>query len=78
MRQKNSVSSSLPSGNSTTIVYLWPEFTQEVMEDVFPGMKDVKVYIDDIGIWGQRWEHHQVVVTEVLKCLEDNGFTVNL
>jgi hypothetical protein len=54
-----------------------PNFAQEVMEDVFGGMQDVEVYIDDIGIWGQSWEHHQAVVTKVLKRLKDNGFTVN-
>jgi hypothetical protein len=40
-------------------------------------MQDVKVYIDDIGIWAQSWEHHQQVVSEVLEHLETNGFTVN-
>jgi hypothetical protein len=40
-------------------------------------MKDVEVYIDDIGIWAQSWEHHQQVVSEVLERLETNGFTVN-
>ncbi len=54
-----------------------PDFAQEVMEDIFCNMTDVKVYIDDIGIWAQSWEHHQKVVAEVLERLETNGFMVN-
>ena len=54
-----------------------PDFAQEVMEDIFWDMPDVKVYIDDIGIWAQSWEHHQKVISEVLERLENNGFTVN-
>jgi hypothetical protein len=54
-----------------------PDFAQEVMEDIFYNMADVKIYIDDIGIWAQSWEHHQKVVAEVLEPLETNGFTVN-
>jgi hypothetical protein len=47
------------------------------MEDIFCDMADVKNYIYDIGIFAQSWEHHQIIVAEVLKQLEDNGFTVN-
>jgi hypothetical protein len=45
--------------------------------DIFHDMEDIKVYIDDIGIWAQNWKHHQTVVTEVLHWLEHNGFAVN-
>jgi hypothetical protein len=51
-----------------------PDFAQEVMEDIFQHLTDIEVYIDDIGIWAQSWEHHQRVVAEVLKLLEENGF----
>jgi hypothetical protein len=47
------------------------------MEDIFRDMPDVEVYIDEIRIFAQSWEHHQTIVVEVLKQLEDNGFTVN-
>mgnify|MGYP000205434783 CR=1 FL=1 len=53
-----------------------PDFAQEVMEDIFD-MRDVEVYIDDIGIWAQSWKHHQRIVSEVLQRLKINGFTVN-
>jgi hypothetical protein len=54
-----------------------PDFAQEVMEDIFWHLSDIEVYIDDIGIWAQSWEHHQRVVAEVLELLKVNGFTVN-
>jgi hypothetical protein len=54
-----------------------PDFAQEVIGDIFPDMQDAKVYIDGIGIFAKSWEHHQKVNVEVLKQLEDNGFTVN-
>jgi hypothetical protein len=47
-----------------------PGFAQEIMEDMFKDMEDVEVYIDDIGIWAHSWEHHQIVVVEVLRQLE--------
>jgi hypothetical protein len=53
-----------------------PDFAQEVMEDIFCDMSDVKIYINDIGKWAQSWDHHQKVVAKVLERLETNGFTV--
>jgi hypothetical protein len=37
-------------------------FAQEIMEDIFWDMEDVEVYIDDVGIWAQGWEHHQTTI----------------
>jgi hypothetical protein len=37
-----------------------PDFAQEVVEDIFPNMEDVEVYIDAIGLWAQSWAHHQM------------------
>ena len=54
-----------------------PDFAQEVMEDIFHDMEDVDVYIDDIGIWLLDDEHAERIESEVLRRLEDNGFTVN-
>jgi hypothetical protein len=54
-----------------------PDFAQEVIEDIFWEMQDVEGYIDDIGIWGHSWEHHQRIMDKVLQQLEQNGFTVN-
>jgi hypothetical protein len=44
-------------------------FAQEVMEDIFCDMADVKVYRyklrrikNAIGIFAQNWEHHQTIL----------------
>jgi hypothetical protein len=47
------------------------------MEDVFCDMKDTEVYIDDIGIFAQGEKQRFALQDEVLRCLEDNSFTVN-
>jgi hypothetical protein len=54
-----------------------PNFAQEVMEDIFRDMTNVKVYIDDIGIFANDEEHLLQIQAEVLHQLETNGFTVN-
>jgi hypothetical protein len=55
-----------------------PYFAQEVMEDIFCDMKDdIEVYIDDIGIFANSEQQIYDLQDEVLRRLEDNGFTVN-
>jgi hypothetical protein len=54
-----------------------PDFAQEVMEDIYIDMKDIEVYIDDIGIFAD-WEQQMFELQDkVLRCLEDKGFTIN-
>jgi hypothetical protein len=40
-------------------------------------MKDIEVYIDNIGIFAQFQEQMFQLQDKVLHRLEDNGFTVN-
>jgi hypothetical protein len=54
-----------------------PNFTQEVMENIFRDVAEVGVYIDDIGIFSDSWEQHLAVLCIVLQKLQENGFTVN-
>ena len=54
-----------------------PGFAQARMEEVLRGMESVEVYIDDIVIFSNSWTSHIAALKEVLKRLEDNGFTVN-
>jgi hypothetical protein len=54
-----------------------PDFAQEVMENIFGDFAEVEVYIDDIGIFSDSWEHHLAVLCIVLQKLQENGFTVN-
>jgi hypothetical protein len=44
-----------------------PNFAQEVMENLFCDMTNIEVYIDNIRIFAQSWEHHQTIVAKVLK-----------
>jgi hypothetical protein len=53
-----------------------PYFSQEVMGYIFRDVAEVEVYIDDIGIFSDSWEHHLAVLCIVLKP-QENGFTVN-
>jgi hypothetical protein len=54
-----------------------PDFSQEVMENVFRDIAEAIVYIDDIGIFSDSWEQHMTVLRILLQKLQDNGFTVN-
>ena len=55
-----------------------PDFAQEIMEDIFKDMlKDIDVFIDDIGIFDNDFDAHMEKVGRVLTRLQENGFTVN-
>ncbi len=54
-----------------------PDYAQEVMENIFQGVIDAEVYIDDIGAFSNSWEEHMTLVSKILTLLQDNGFTVN-
>ncbi len=55
----------------------FPDFAQEVMENIFMDVSEVEVYIDDIGIFSDSWEQHLAILHIVLQKLQANGFTVN-
>jgi hypothetical protein len=54
-----------------------PDFSQEVMENIFREIEDAEVYIDDIGAFSNSWEEHMALLCKILTLLQDNGFTVN-
>ncbi len=54
-----------------------PDFTQEVMENIFWEVEDAEVYIDDRGAFSTSWEEHLALLCKILTLLQDNGFTVN-
>ncbi|NND94264.1 MAG: DDE-type integrase/transposase/recombinase, partial [Flavobacteriales bacterium] len=62
----------LPMGISQS-----PDIAQEIMERILRAVKDIEIYIDDIGIFSPDWHSHLEALDQVLKILEDNGFTVN-
>ena len=52
-------------------------FAQACMEEVLCDIPEVDVYINDIGIFTDLWDCHIEVVDEVMRYLEERGFTVN-
>jgi len=47
------------------------------MENILTDIEETDVYIDDVGIFSDTWEHHMTLLDKVLGQLKDNGFTVN-
>jgi hypothetical protein len=39
-----------------------PDFAQEVMENIFRDIAEAEVYIDDIGVFSDSWEHHMATL----------------
>ncbi len=55
-----------------------PDLAQSTMEAIFQDMlHEIKIYIDDIGIFDRDWQTHLDKVSKVLRCLHVNGFQVN-
>ena len=50
---------------------------QEVMENLFRDLDDVKIYIVNIGYFSSTNSTHIQTLDVILTCLEQNGFTVN-
>jgi predicted transcriptional regulator with HTH domain len=53
-------------------------FSQEIMESIFHDMANIECYLDGIGIFSNDYDTHMSIIHEVLQCLQNNGFTVNL
>jgi hypothetical protein len=47
------------------------------MENVLSGIKDADVYIDDVGVFSDNWDHHVDLIATILQRLRENGFTIN-
>ena len=54
-----------------------PDIAQEIMEDTLRDIDGIEVYIDDIGIFSNNWSSHITTMHQVLKRLQDNGFTID-
>ncbi len=54
-----------------------PNLVQQILEQVLHGLGNVKVYLDDIGVFGTTRDKHQVLLDKVLSCLKATGFTIN-
>jgi hypothetical protein len=54
-----------------------PDIAQAAMENVFSGIKDADVYIDDVGAFSDNRDHHLTLIATILWRLCENGFTIN-
>jgi hypothetical protein len=53
-----------------------PDIAQAAMETVMSDIKDVDVYIDDVGAFSNDWDHHINSLATILRQLRENGFTI--
>lgn len=58
-------------------VHTSPDIAQDIMDEIFQDLQEVDCCIDDAGVWSNDWNSHCRSVAEVLRRLEDNGFSVN-
>jgi hypothetical protein len=65
--------------STNKLVIWWDSSQQATITEVFKGMNATnKKVFDHLGIFYTGWDYKHVgKVAEVLKYLEDNGFTVN-
>ena len=63
---------SLPMG-----LKYFPDIAQSIMESVLAGINDADVYIDDVGAFSHTWNDHFKLLGDILRCLCENGFTIN-
>ena len=55
-----------------------PNFTQEIMEDIFRDMiPDIEIFLDNIGIFDDDFDMHMTKIKHVLHHLQENRFTIN-
>jgi hypothetical protein len=46
-----------------------PDYSQEVMENIFHGVEDAEVYIHDIGAFSHSWDDHMALLCTILNKL---------
>lgn len=58
-------------------LHMLPAFFQQIMDDLFADMPQVKVYLDDIIIFTATREEHSHIVRQVLARLNAHNFKIN-
>jgi hypothetical protein len=54
-----------------------PNIAQAAIEDLFQGVEEVDVYINNVGIFSNSWEEHLSSLSKALSILKAANFTVN-
>ena len=49
-----------------------PDFSQEIMENIFRHLEYTDIYIDDVGAFSTSWTAHIKLLDEILSLLKDN------
>ena len=62
----------LPMGISES-----PDIVTEMMHSILDDIEGIKFYMDDIGVFGSTWSNHLSLLSTILGCLENVGFTIN-
>ncbi len=57
--------------------YTFPDIAQAAMENLLSGIKDADIYIDDVGAFSDKWDHHLNLIATIIWRLPENGFTIN-
>ncbi len=50
----------------------FPDYTQEVMENIFCNFEDAEVYIGGIGVFSHSWDDHMALLHATLTKLQEN------
>ena len=53
-----------------------PDYSQEVMKNIFRHLEDTNIYIDDVGAFSTSWTAHIKLLDEILSLLKDIWCTV--
>ncbi|KAI3362707.1 hypothetical protein L3Q82_001773 [Scortum barcoo] len=54
-----------------------PEIFHRAMEQIIEGLEGVRVYIDDIIVWGSTLEEHNLRLYRVMECIQKYGLKLN-
>ncbi len=82
MNPKSCVQLSLSLGNTSASAHWLVLYTLLTLhkswnkEQVLWGLDNVKVYLDNIGIFSKTWEEHLLLLEKILSCPEASGFAI--
>ena len=54
-----------------------PDIATEMMHSILDDIEGIEFYMDDIGVFSLTWPDHLSLLSTVLGCLENVGFTIN-
>ena len=53
------------------------DISTEMMHSVLDDIESIEFYMDDIGVFSLTWPDHLSLLSTILGCLENVGFTIN-